>query len=418
MKLILAYMDYMSPSGFGSVSNAVISRMGDWCEKNNVRIDICASNFGNREKVVVSKNITAYNANLFAKNPNDHWYRDGFLKMLQSKPYHLVWVMNDIPIITPLNDLFKKIREQKKQFNFANNAVNPENPAHHPDFKIVFYYPVDSAPNPNWFSRVEQIDHWVTYTDYGQKETNRVTLNRINPDVIPHGFDTTNFYPINDKIKLRKKYGLPTKRLIYGCVNKNHARKDFGTLLIAYAKLVENPQIRKRAALYLHTYHSDPTGIKIHDACERLGLKYNEDYFLPLEEKYKNAEYTKSDMNEVYNLMDCFVTTSMAEGWGLTLSEAICANIPCIYGNHTAFKSFMLDNEGKQLFAVKNLVEHIQIFDGEGVRYKLNPEEVKEKMMLFFYNQKVPDYSKEIETYDWDKISNSWKSLFGRFLRL
>jgi glycosyltransferase involved in cell wall biosynthesis len=44
--------------------------------------------------------------------------------------------------------------------------------------------------------------------------------------------------------------------------------------------------------------------------------------------------------------MDCFITTSMAEGWGLTLSEAMCCELPVIYGNHTSFKEIM-QGDGK-----------------------------------------------------------------------
>ena len=86
----MAYMDYLAPSGFGNVSKNVIDRLDAWLEKNDIRLDICATNFGTRDKVVVSERITAYNARLFAQNMNDMWYRDGFLKLLNDRTLDLI----------------------------------------------------------------------------------------------------------------------------------------------------------------------------------------------------------------------------------------------------------------------------------------------------------------------------------------
>jgi glycosyltransferase involved in cell wall biosynthesis len=405
MKLVLFYCDFLAPSGFSRVSEEVVNRLGAWCERENVRIDICATNFGKNEKVIVSKYITAYNARLFAHNEKDMWYRDGFLKLLQSKPYDLVWILNDFPVITPLNGLLKRIREQKRQL-----PLKTHNEIVHPEFKVIFYTPIDSLPPKSWFKDISEFDEIVTYTEYAKKEIQKRSKTSVK--VIPHGFDTKSFYRIDDKANLRKKYKLPLDKYVFGTVNKNHARKDIGSTLIAFARFKE--KYGSNAVLYLHTYHSDPTGINIHEAAERLGLKFNKDYFLPLEERYKNAEYTPSDMNEVYNCMDCFITTSMAEGWGLTLSEAMCCELPVIYGNHTSFKEIM-QGDGKP---VKTLHEHIQIFDGEGVRFKLDINETVERMQeCFISTNKNVKYTKQLEKYDWDKISLSWQIIFNKHLR-
>lgn len=401
---MMAYMDYLAPSGFGNVSKNVIDRLDGWLEKNDIRLDICATNFGTRDKVVVSERITAYNARLFAQNMNDMWYRDGFLKLLQSKPYELVWIMNDFPVITPLNDIIKKIREQKKQL-----SIKTANQIQHPDFKVVFYSPIDSSPPSSWFKGIEQFDQIVTYTEYAKQEI--LKHKKMKVEVVPHGLDTNHFKPLKNVKALRKKYNLPADNFIFGTVNKNHSRKDIGSTLIAFARFKQN--FNADAVLYIHSYHSDPSGIKIHDAAERLGLKFNKDYFLPLEEKYKNAEYSLEDMNEVYNCMDCFITTSMAEGWGLTLCEAICCELPVIYGNHTSFKEIM----GGDGYPVNTLHEHIQIYDGEGVRFKLDIEETVKLMKDAYDRCEKKKYPKQVKKYDWDKISLSWQIIFNKLLK-
>ncbi|MGA0212947.1 MAG: hypothetical protein ACO3JH_08210, partial [Flavobacteriaceae bacterium] len=88
--------------------------------------------------------------------------------------------------------------------------------------------------------------------------------------------------------------------------------------------------------------------------------------------------------------------------------------LPVIYGNHTSFKEIM-QGEGKP---VKTLHEHIQIYDGEGVRFKLDVNETVERMQeCFISTNKNVKYTKQLEKYDWDKISLSWQIIFNKHLR-
>lgn len=413
-KRILAYMDYTSPSGFGSVSKNIIERLHDFLEKEDILLDICATNYGNGpNKVYLTNRILIFNTKFYATNLKDFWFRDGMLKILNSYEYDLLWIMNDLPVIQPLLAHFDRIKEIKKH-------------NYHPKFKVLLYTPIDSPPCASWFQDFEKFDKVVTYTKHGQDEIKKITNRTVK--IIPHGLDGNNFYKIRDKKGIRKKYGIPENVFVFGTVNKNQPRKDIGTTLIAFAKFKKNlnnnskfiRQTKKDAVLYLHTYHSDPSGIDIHLTAQRLGLKYREDYFLPISPKYEDAEFTVEDMNEVYNCFDVFVTTSTAEGWGLTVTEAMCLGLPIIYGNHTSFKEIL---KGKS-YCCTQITEHIQIYDGGAVRYKLNPEEVAEKMRSSYYlattgkygNLEVENYDSELIYYNWDEIVNSWKKVFKEML--
>jgi len=410
MKNILIYGDYLAPSGFSTVTEKLVEKLQN---DGKYKVDICATNFGDRDKILVSENITAYNAKLFAKNYKDKWYRDGFLKLLQSKPYELVWIINDFPVILPLNDLIKQVRENKSKLPFKT-----DNLIKHPPFKIVLYAPIDSKPPKKWFEKKSQFDKIVTYTKYAHETIKPFFKKSENIEIIPHGIGGEEFYAVSEKekIALRKDCNIHVDYLI-GTVNKNHARKDIGSTLIIFNEYKK--RTNKKVGLYLHTYHSDPTGIKIHDAAERLGLVFNKDYFLPDEKKYAGALYTRNDMAKVYQMFDCFLTTSMAEGWGLTLTEAIATKLPIVFGNHTSQEEIMKNVNRESAFGKIDILHpHIQIFDGEGVRFKLDVNQTVEKLLQSeWVSQDDLDYSSVNKAYDWKKIQNQWAQLFDKLLK-
>ncbi|NCY12365.1 MAG: glycosyltransferase, partial [Burkholderiaceae bacterium] len=56
----------------------------------------------------------------------------------------------------------------------------------------------------------------------------------------------------------------------------------------------------------------------------------------------------------MYNASDLYVTTTLGEGWGLTLTEAMATRTPVICPISTSFIE-MTDN-GKRVYAVENLI--------------------------------------------------------------
>ena len=412
MKRLLAYMDFDSPTGFGNVSKNLFERLTPFFEKNDIHVDVCATNYGNKETLRYHKNVTVYNAKSFAKNLNDKWYRDGFLKLLQSKPYDLVWIMNDLPVAHSMMPVMETLRQSKRKLM-------------HPEFKLLLYTPIDSIPDPSWFKYAKEFDQIVTYTKYGFDEIQKIKRLK-NLDIIPHGFDTKNFFKQSGpKEECRRRAGIPQDKFVIGTVNKNQPRKDMANALIAFAEFKNSLPKDNNAFLYLHTYFDDPTGVNLRSVGDKLGLVWEKDYSMPTHKKYTDGAYTLSDMNDVYNSFDVFLTTSTAEGWGLTLSEAICCKLPVIYGAHTS--------QGEIAGAIsqgrcRQLTKMVQINDGNAIRYKLNPMEIAQWMNIFWnLSQQYPDesinedlfetYDAIIKKYNWDAIANDWSTIIAKLLK-
>ena len=411
---ILCYMDFMCPTGFGTVAHNVLDRLTPYFKANNIEVDVCALNYADNPHQQYNEQIMVLNPKLFARNQEDYYWRDGVLKVLQFGEYDLFWAMNDIPVIAPMGRHLQYLNQDK--------VFKKQKP-----FKTLLYTPIDSQPYQRYFKDLECFDTLATYTEYGKKEIidtyKNVSPNKnISVEVINHGIDKINFKPLNKKKELRAKYNLPQDAFIWGNINKNQPRKDIGGTLIAFKYfknwLKENHP-NEKAVLYLHCYHSDKTGINLFVAIERCGLMLGEDVILPMDEKYINNKYTTQEMNELYNCFDAFVNTTMAEGWGLSVTEAMGVGLPIVVGLHTSLNE--ITDFGKLVYGVDNFIEHIQISDAENLRCKLHPSQVFERMMNVFEDRSkkinyINRYAPKLQEYDWDKIATQFKKQIKKLI--
>jgi glycosyltransferase involved in cell wall biosynthesis len=410
---ILAYMDFDSPTGFATVSHNVLDRLTPWLIENKIKVDVAALNYGDKPHARYNQAITIVNPMAFADNAEDYYWRDGILKLLSNGDYDLFWAMNDVPVIGPMADFIKQSQIKREFYNRK-------------PFKTILYTPIDSVPFARYFNNLNFFDEIVTYTEYGKRmaldafyKSNKNVITDVKFDIIAHGTDKETFKKLNKKRELRQKYDLPEDAFIYGNFNSNSPRKDFGTTLIAFSYLKkQRPDINP--VLYLHTEPNDDQGIKMYVACERLDLKPGKDVFFPLADKHKRKKYSTKEINELYNCLDVFVTSTTAEGWGLTVTEAMACELPIVCGLHTSLNE--ITDNGELVYAVKNIYEHIQIEDAENIREVLDPKETAQRMIEAYEDCKLDIaktfYSHKMEEYDWDKIAEQWKEKFKKILYL
>jgi len=405
-KYLLAYMDYSTHTGFSSVAENLMERLIKFFDKKDIEVHIHALNYFGESKMINIKGVNTllYSAKTKAKNPNDPYYRDGFLKVLNDMDYNYVWVINDLSVIAPMMPILKDIQKNKIR-----------------KFKSILYFPIDSPPNPN-----DLIDLWfwdlkVTYTCYGKKEVNKYVDETI--EVIPHGANRQHFYKLLnfDKNEVREKFGLPKDKFIFANINKNNPRKNIGGTLLAYSKFLE---LKKRknsnieTCLYLHLSPTDSSGINVFKACELLGI--SDDVFIPTSENYKKGiGYSVAEMNQIYNCVDCYITTTGAEGWGLSVTEAMAVHLPIIAPFHTSIKEIF---NGAEFYPIYEFIEHFQIHDGEYVRYIPDPEHTAWRMFDVFNDYligkkiNVEEYDDILKENDWNFIAKIWKKHFNELM--
>ena len=71
-KKILCYMDFMSPTGFGTVAHNILDRLTPWLKRNNIEVDVCALNYADNPHTKYNEQIMVINPKFFAKNKEDY----------------------------------------------------------------------------------------------------------------------------------------------------------------------------------------------------------------------------------------------------------------------------------------------------------------------------------------------------------
>ena len=409
-------MDFAVHTGFASVAHNLLDRLLVWFDEKNIVVSICATNYTGKPFWYQGKNGgRAYvrSAKDYAKNMNDLWYRDGFLKLLNEKNWDIVWVMNDIPVMSPTMSVLNDIRHK---FKYANKQT---------EFKAVLYTPIDSPVNEMFMNDLSFWDKLVTYTEYGKKQLEPyVSFGGYKIKVINHGVNTQDFYPIEnfDKKQAREKWKLPTESFIFGNINKNNSRKNIGGTLLSfkyflswYEKNKKEYNYNTEPMLYLHMSPTDSTGINIYRAAKSLNI--DKHLFYPTKEEYiKGGAYTLEEMNEIYNCLDCYITTTGAEGWGLTVTEAMAVNLPVIVPMHTSL--IEITDNGDACYPITIVNDHIQIADYENIRHIPDVKETANVMAkayadIMSNNKPLLAAQKDmVSRFDWDNIAEQWKSVF------
>jgi len=336
------------------------------------------------DKVVV---IPALNTK--EERDKDPYCRNTLLKFMFNMKFTHVFLFNDVEIFNPLKDYISDIR--KKQIKTLKQS-----------FKTIIYFPIDSAPRKEDLDVLKIINHQFTYTEYAKEMVLQKITSAKYLEVAHHGTDSKSFYPLVEKNRKRLSINAD---FVFGSVNRNSARKDIASLIMAFYHLktqIKEPKI----CLYLHMNPLDAYGVNIERLCDRLDLVYGHDVICP-KDFNENAGVSNEDLNEIYNAMDCFVTTTTAEGWGLSVVEAMACKVPVIAPMHTSLKE--ITNDGNLVYPVKELKPNVFVQDYEKIRMQSDVQEVA-STMLKVLNEWKSDKQKRLVNSAYNKaISYKWQ---------
>jgi glycosyltransferase involved in cell wall biosynthesis len=348
--------------------------------------------------------------------------RKAFLELLSLITPTVVFFVNDIEIIGSISKDLENLNEEKRK-------------AKKLQFKTVFYFPIDSPPRPENLHFLEKFDEIATYTNYGKNIVlNAVPSLKNKLKVVPHGVDTNSFFPIKNKeIEDYKTQLFGKDKIVFGTVNRNSPRKDIASLLIAFSEfkksfeLVES--IKERLVLYLHCNATDSAGVHLQYLAICLGLEEGKDVFFP-KDFSENKGIETSELNKLYNCMDVFVTTTTAEGWGLTVTEAMATETLVIAPEHTSLSEIIIDNETfepRALIIPNAFLERVVfINDGSKIRYKSKIKDIKDCLIHSLNYVISSDFEKCVDrkirakkfadSLSWEKSANALWELISKHL--
>jgi len=220
--------------------------------------------------------------------------------------------------------------------------------------KTFFYFPSDGGGGlPKGCEQIlKKIDQPIAMAEFGAKQVKDYYGMDVNH--IPHCVDSKQFYPLedNEKLELKSKWGLAGKFVI-GVVARNQPRKNLDRTIKAMRLIADKIP---NAILFLHLDPNDPAQQiwKINELVKKHNLENRVVY------SGMNAfnGFPQSKMNEVYNVMDCFLLTTSGEGFGIPIIEAMACKIPVVATDYTTTPELVINNKaglGIKLAGVETL---------------------------------------------------------------
>jgi len=404
---LLFFGDFGCTTGFGNVSKELID---NWSKDKNLRIVVFAINNFAEAPYDYKENVKVIPAMTIAESKKDVYCRIEFLKTIYQNDFDVVFCLNDIEIFNEMGEHFGIVKNKKKEENRKS-------------FKSMVYFPIDSEPRPFDLKVLSFFDEVITYTDYGKNVMKPLTTetNFKKIKVIPHGCNTTDFYPLTDAEKLEAKLEIlgeagDAETYLFGSVNRNSARKDLASLVLGFAQFKHHNQVK--AVLYLHCNPIDPSGINIYRLCERVGLKVGVDIIFP-KDFSENKGCDNKQLNRIYNAFNCFITTTTAEGWGLTVTEAMATKTLVICPKHTSLTE--ITNNGDLTLNFMFLQHSVFVNDFEKIRFTCNPNEVNtllgvaynlindEEELQLMVAEKIQRAYDKVKGLTWESVAKQFK---------
>lgn len=268
----------------------------------------------------------------------------------------------------------------------------------------------------------------VSPSIYGLNVLRNHGLGQIS-SYIPHGFDENKFYP-EDKEKLKKEYGLEDKFVFLTVQRNRWLQKNNQGLLIAYRKFLNmTPGATEKTKLFVLTDLYEPdAGLAIFNVRAMLGLQNNVE-FIKQRVKGKrtifhrendekaffacaNFKFDEDEMRKIYNIADCYVTSSYGESFSLPTLESQACGVPQIFPRHTTGIE-LVKNTGSGLLCdiqepfMTSVVQYI---------YPINTDSMASCMKKMFLDDEFRKKCSEnalqnTKQYEWKKLVPVWNDL-------
>ncbi len=362
-----------------------------------------------------------------------------FLQMIESGFTH-VWMMQDLFALEPMAAAFRDICKDA-------------------EVKSFLYFPVDSELEPSWTRMLAPVDVAVAYTEYGRREA-WVALKKSLCDpaldrrrerrasqilVLPHGSDTAVYFPcklMENPTASRAEIKAALREILFKstaaggrplvgaedflitCVAQNQKRKALPHVLAIFARILDlAPELNPKLWMHMHSQNVGQE-IDLKSVASQLGLVVNENVFFA-DNGFQNghAKIEQSTLNTIYNASDLMLTASYGEGWGLPITEAMCAGIAVAGPRHTAVEEILDDGRG---ILFDTIGFDFLPNDNNRLRPRPDVDDAARRIVeAATLERKSPDHEGSLSSFasrghgwatsdflNWDRIAGEWLTLF------
>lgn len=205
------------------------------------------------------------------------------------------------------------------------------------------YVPVEGTDLPPSWKRLWDILSPIAMSKFGAAEIAKVT--GTLPPVVYHGVDQETFHPVSverpiqlgalritNKTEARRYFGIPPDIRLCLRTDANAMRKLYPSLFRSMEPVLA---ARPDAWLLYHCRSADEYSGDLRDILSKIPVDVRKRiYSTGVHDKF-GAGYDRSVLSALYNAADVYTSVS-AEGFGLTIAEALACGVPAVGIDYSA----------------------------------------------------------------------------------
>lgn len=252
---------------------------------------------------------------------------------------------------------------------------------------IAYWHVWDNTPYPKFNDVLYQSTDLINCHSYLTYEMVHEHFPE-KTNFVPHAVPRDMFFTVDDPETVRKhRVDLLGEERVdhFVCiwVNRNARRKMPGNLLYAWKLFLDDLEEReghRKATLLMHTAPRDPEGQNLEVIADHLGIAENVVYSV--------ARVSFEEMNLLYAVSDCAISTSSHEGFGLCTLEAMMCAKPIIAPKTGGLTRQVVDHRDGSENGVAIDIEVRDLVGGQTVPYiwedHVSPETVAKSIMKLY----------------------------------
>ena len=287
---------------------------------------------------------------------------------------------------------------------------------------MVYYHVWDNYPYPqynkSWYDSNDCVATISKVTDD--------IVKTVSPEVesvyLPHAVDTTIFKKYSDQEikRLRSLHfsdDLDSEKMIFFWNNRNARRKQSGTLIFWFKEFLDKIG-HDKATLLMHTDPKDPNGQDLQEIARTLGMNSGQVLF-------SKEKIPPEALAAMYNIVDCTVNISDAEGFGLSTFESLACETPIIVTMTGGLQEQVTD--GDKWFGIGLKPASKAVIGSQEIPYiyedRVSKEDFLEAMQKI-YNMPEKERGKMgamgrahvLENYNFDDFNHKWVELIDNIV--